>query len=70
MVILKYKKLYFKSNLSKYILNIYMPYAVRKIKNQLLWKTYNLDTKKIYGIHDTKIKALKQMKLLRFLTHH
>lgn len=39
-----------------------MPYAIRKKGNR--WVTYNKDTGDVKGTHDSKEKAMKQMRLL------
>ena len=44
-----------------------MPYGVRKRRNK--WVTYNTDTGDIKGTHDSREKALKQMRLLYHVKH-
>jgi hypothetical protein len=42
-----------------------MPYKVRKLPNQDLYKVYNADTGRVYSHHTTKRNANKQLRLLQ-----
>jgi len=44
-----------------------MPYAVRKRGNK--WVVINKETGKVKGTHDTKEKAISQMRLLYGIEH-
>ncbi len=44
-----------------------MPYAIKKQGKN--WITYNSETGESKGIHDTKEKAMKQMRLLYMIKH-
>ncbi len=39
-----------------------MPWDIKRQGNK--WATYNTDTGKVNGLHDTREKAIKQLRLL------
>lgn len=44
-----------------------MPYAVHKRGNR--WVTINSQTREVKGTHDTREKAIRQMRLLYMVEH-
>ena len=44
-----------------------MPYAIRKQGD--IWITYNKETGDVKGKHDSREKAMKQMRLLYMVKH-
>ncbi len=52
-----------------------MPYGIRKLPNKsnnpgkILYRVFNKKTRKIYSKGTTKTNAIKQIRLLRMITH-
>ena len=46
-----------------------MPYKMRKVSNKNCYKVYNVKTRKVYAKCTSKLKAKKQMQLLRAIQY-
>lgn len=47
-----------------------MPYATRKVRNRRCFKVYNRNTKRVFSKCTSKLKARRQMNLLRAIKNN